>query len=282
MILIADSGSTKTDWVLIKSLEERVTFQSIGLNPLFITDDTEYQLQNVFDSVLNRELVSSVYFFGSGCGTPSRIKVIENFLHSICPGAKIVVESDLLGAAISLFGNNAGIACILGTGSNSGVFDGEKITDKQVSLGYILGDEGSAASMVKNFYKALFYNTLPGEVAEAYFQNSGLSKDDIIDNIYRKPFPNRFLATQLQYIIPIKNDNCVKAIINESLTSFFDIHIKYQETSYLEMGFVGSLAWYFKDEIHHIAKQRGLNVSKIIRYPIDEMVTYYSRVTFSN
>jgi len=282
MILIADSGSTKTDWVLINSLGEKVTFQSIGLNPLFITDDTDYQLQSIFDSVLNRELVSNIYFFGSGCGTPSRIKVIEKLLFSVCPKAKIVVESDLLGAAVSLFGNNAGIACILGTGSNSGVFDGKKITAKQVSLGYILGDEGSAASMVKNFYKALFYNTLSSEVAEAYFQSSGLSKDDIIDNIYRKPFPNRFLATQLKHIIPIKNDNGVKAVINESLVSFFDIHIKYQEVANLELGFVGSLAWYFKDEITDIANQRGLTISKIIRYPIDDMVTYYSEISFNN
>lgn len=274
-MLIADSGSTKTDWILIDNRAKKLEFKTTGLNPLFISENVISDLKSVFDSVLSRTQINQINFFGSGCGTDSRKNIVKSHLLQLFPNSSITVESDLVGAAIALFGDKPGLPCILGTGCNSGVFDGRKITEQQISLGYVLGDEGSATHISKLFFQSLFYGKFLPEIEDSYYKLSGLLKDDIIENIYRQPYPNRFLAMQLNHILPLKEHPDVKNLINYSLNQFFDTHLKYNQLTELELGFVGSLAWHLKDELSVIAKSKGYNLNKIVRYPINDISSFY-------
>ena len=192
--IIADSGSTKTDWRLISSDEVIASFQTEGLNPYFksIEDVLEVLKADVLPNINDVTLISSIYFYGAGCSSIEKSKIIENAFRLLFVSSKVIVEHDLLGAAIALCGDKKGIAVILGTGSNSCLFDGRNIVKEQKSLGYILGDEGAGSNIGKQLITDFLYQNMPVHISVQLQDKFDLSKDLILDKIYKEPLANRY------------------------------------------------------------------------------------------
>ena len=196
MKLIADSGATKSDWVLIDKSGERMSFQLLGMNPFYIGSDKIIEiLAHDIVPFTDQKKISEVHFYGAGCSSPNKKMMIEEAIQNVFKNSRITVESDLLGAARALFGNKEGLACILGTGSNSCYYDGQTIVKTLPSLGYFFADEGSGAHMGKIFIKDYLLGNLPKKVEESFKKEFNYTRDNILDAIYNMPFPNRFLAS---------------------------------------------------------------------------------------
>ncbi len=276
MILIADSGSSKTDWMVVNNEGLVNNFQTMGLNPYF-TDKVvaSDNIAEIITESLLAEQISHIYFYGSGCGTDESKAFIKEVLEVQFPFSEISVNTDLQGAAIALFGDKKGIACILGTGANSGLYDGNTIVKKQISLGYILGDEGSGAVIGKRFMASVLKSEAPDEIVRYFYKESGLSNTDIITNIYRERFPNRFLAHTVKYLLPFADSSYVNGLVGDEIDTFFRENIDGKYPIDTEIGFVGSLAWLFRDIVTNVAKRYGYKTPKILRYPATELAEFY-------
>src|SRR5665647_1869427 len=201
MILIADGGSTKTDWRLIKEGREYKQIQTSGFNPYLVgSDEIEEILWKELQPYIDNTSVSAVYYYGAGCSTPVKNMIVENAFEKIFPNARIHISHDLLAASHALCGDEEGIAAILGTGSNSCYYDGKDIKDGIFSLGYFFGDEGSGAYLGKQFLIAYLHNELPEEIDAKFREEYSLSNENILDGVYTKPAPSRFLASFSRFI----------------------------------------------------------------------------------
>ncbi|MBN4065919.1 N-acetylglucosamine kinase [Candidatus Amoebophilus asiaticus] len=282
MILIADSGSTKTDWRLIDEKDEIHQFKTNGLNPYIqseedIADSVKGELGGKVDSAK----IEQVYFYGAGCSTEKLRAVIENVLNSNFPGAKIKVEHDLLGAARALFNKEAGIAAILGTGANSCVYDGEKIIEHIPATGYVLGDEGSGADIGKSFLKAFIQNGLPEKLKNKFIEKFDLDTSSILENVYRKDLPNRFLASFSHFLFQNINDQYVVDLISNRFSVFFDSYIcKYSKYKERTMCCVGSVGYYFSNILRGVALEKDINLHRIIETPIAGLTLYHVNKPF--
>jgi len=270
MKLIADSGSTKTQW----NYEGRNFFTG-GINPFFLSENEIKDLIN--NELLNNiefATISDVFFYGAGC-TPQNGKILLNLLSEIFVNAKIEVESDLTGAARSLLQHSAGIACILGTGSNSCFYDGEKITANVPPLGFILGDEGSGAAMGKTLISNVFKQMLSKNIIEKFNKKYSLPIDIIIENIYRRPFANRYLAHFSEFLFENQDDLQIDALILNEFQSFFDRNIiKYDFHNY-SVNFVGSIAFYFARQLRQVSGYNEFRIGKIIQSPMEGLIEYH-------
>jgi len=277
MILIADSGSTKTEWALIKEDKSVINFKTIGLNPVFVsTQDVVNELKS---TKLNNYLteVKQVYFFGAGCSTESRQSVILKALNELFINSKIKVDSDLLGAGLSQFGNSKGIIGILGTGSNTGIYNNGEIIENISSLGYILGDEGSGAVIGKAFIKLFLNNELTEDIRLKFSKKYDINIDTIITKVYKEPFPNRFLASFMPFIYDNKNDEIVENMLYNSFAEFFEKTIcKYNNYQSYQLKLIGSIAFYFSDIIGDICISKGINFVSVSQSPLKALVKYYS------
>lgn len=278
MILIAESGSTKTDWRLIDAQNKIVSFETEGLNPVY-KDKTElFRIINsgVKEAHVPIKEVSEVHFYGAGCMHYEKAESVEEVLTSIFVHAKCSVSSDILAAARSLSQNEKGIVAILGTGANICVYDGEKITYTRSGLGFILGDEGSGAHLGKTLIKKCLDEEFSQAFIEKTFKKFDLTKASIIDAVYRQPNPNLFLARLSKYIFQNKENPEVIALIVEVFEAFFEIHIKQIEDyqSYT-LHLTGSVAFYYADFIKKIAKKYHIRVGKIVEKPIAGLTLYH-------
>ncbi len=287
MILIADSGSTKTDWRLIDEKNIIHQFSTQGINPYFQSKEeidfilkAELMPQLKSQIQLSAEQVSNhkfqIFFYGAGCKADSKKRnvqdaVIQNFQSSI-----IEVNTDLLGAARALCGSKPGIAAILGTGSNTCYYDGENIIENRSSLGFILGDEGSGAHIGKTFIQSYLNKEMPAELASVFFEHFNLTTDDILDAVYKKPMPNRFLASFSKFIHQNLKDKYIIDLVTNCFETFLDKHIcKYKNHKELPVGCVGSVAFHFCDILSAVAAKNGVNIGKIVETPIEELVLYH-------
>lgn len=270
MKLIIDSGSTKSDLVWAA---DSVLFSSntTGINPFLQCKEEIIQLLGEMD--LHKEETSHVFFYGAGC-VPSKKKIVYDALQTLLPNATIEVESDLLGAARSLFHHQKGIACILGTGSNSCEYDGKEITKNVSPLGYILGDEGSGAVIGKHFAGDLLKNICPKEIRNRFFEEERFSAEEIMDRIYKRPFPNRFLAQLTKHIYRHKEEDYFQTLLVENFGRFFSRNICQYDQS-LPIRCIGSIAFYFQNELHEAARQYGLEISEISQSPMKGLVEYH-------
>lgn len=279
MILIADSGSTKTDWRLIDEQQKIHQFSTQGLNPFFM-DSTG------ISGILNTELigkmqvqpasVSEVYFYGAGCRTDEKKQIVSDALTPHFGKANIFIETDMLGAARSLCGHQPGIAAILGTGMNSCYYDGNRIAANQNSLGYILGDEGSGAHIGKTFIQAYLNNELPASIAGLFEMRFNLSKDAIIDSVYRKPLPNRFLAGFSKFVYQNLKEQVMIDLVRQCFEQFFDKHIcKYPQHKEFKLSCTGSVAFYYSNILRSVAENRGVNIDTISETPIAGLTLYH-------
>jgi glucosamine kinase len=280
MILIADSGSTKTDWRLISDKQVVVSFQTEGLNPYF--KSTEDVLHVLKTEVMNRiddpSEVQSICFYGAGCSSREKRNVLTAAFEVLFPDSIITVNHDLLGAAIAVCGDQEGIAVILGTGSNSCVFDGEKITAEQNSLGYILGDEGAGAAIGKQLVTDFLYKNMPVHISVQLQERFLLSKEIILDRIYKQPLPNRYLASFVKWVGEhIGEEDYLQELVLAAFDQFFKTHItQYPNYKLYPINIVGSVGFYFQDYLHIIAFKHEVKLGTIIKTPIEGLVNYHS------
>ncbi|MBP8041171.1 MAG: ATPase [Bacteroidales bacterium] len=275
MILIADSGSTKTHWKLLKKDNTLETHYTKGLNPFF-TD------KNVFSEVINHGLpipkdqVEALHFYGSGCGTEGMIAVVKEYLHESFPTAAISVYGDLFGAARAMLGNQKGIACILGTGSVSCVYDGQKIIRGIPSLGYILGDEGGGVTLGRELLKAFFYHELPEHLHAAFTETYHLTREMMLENVYHRPAPNAYLATFTKFIRTYQQDPFIHNLVYRCFDIFFKNHVQvYPEHKELPLVFTGSVSSNMKDILVEVAAAYGTTISTIMKEPMEGLVAFH-------
>ena len=276
MILVADSGSSKTDWVLIDNNKQHTLYNSIGLNPYF-TDSAK--VAEVVKSILPKEFlheIDNVFFYGAGCANSEKSDIIKSGIQLVIKDAKVYVESDLLGAARALFKNNKGIAVILGTGSNAGFYNGKNISKTFGSFGYILGDEGSGAYLGLGLLKSYLNHEIPETISQKLELQYKLSKTEILENVYKKPFPNRYLAGFTKFLKENIDDEFIYTLIYNSFLIFFIQQIgKYDKNETGHIRFTGSVAFYFKEILQKVASHLNYKVDVILEKPIDELVKYH-------
>jgi glucosamine kinase len=282
MVIIADSGSTKADWKLISNNKVVKTIRTMGFNPFFHTEKIIVdELTKCFQNELDVNDVSKVHFYGAGCSSEDRNQIIQTALTSFFPNSKNEVYHDILASARATCGNNPGIACILGTGSNSCAYDGIDITDNLPSLGFMLGDEGSGSSFGKLLIRKIFYRELSEDLLELFNSKYKLSKEDILDSLYNKPHVNVFLAKFSEFYSENQNHPQVKKMVKTVFTEFFECHIvKYKNHDTYPIHFVGSIGFIFRPILEEVAKDFKVNLGVTIKNPIDSLVNFHIN-TFS-
>ncbi len=277
MKLIAESGSTKTDWRLINNKNEISDFETIGLNPYFVSsDDIKEELEKNLLPFLNPLSVEEVFFYGSGCGKLQKKDIVRDPLEQFFRLAKVEVEHDLLGSARALCGRTKGIACILGTGSNSCLFDGEEIIENIPSVGYFFGDEGGGAFLGKKFIGAYLRDELPFDLKVEFEKHFPYRFDIILDTIYKKQFPNRFLASFAPFFLSNINVTYIRSMVFDSFDLFFHYQIsKYTDFKTQKIGFTGSIAYFFSEILMEVAQKWGIVVDKIVKKPMEGLTKFH-------
>ena len=285
MILIADGGSTKVHWSLVTASGQATDVRTDGINPLFQTSDAmrnsvSNQLLPQIAPLLWAGTLTNVFFYGAGC-TPEKKVFVKKALESVFKKAEVTVESDMLGAARGLLGHQSGIACILGTGSGSCYYNGESIEWCVPSLGYILGDEGSAAVLGKRLVSDLLKNQLGADLKEAFLAEYQTSMAEIIEHVYRQPFPNRYLAGLSKFCADHIDDKRIHDLVYDHFVQFIRRNVKqyFEHPEFLlqqkEVGFTGSIAHYYKPILDEAMQAEGLQVGKIMQDPIEGLKLYH-------
>lgn len=275
--LVADSGSTKCEWRLLHDGKTKKIFTQ-GISPYFLSHDALIALlQKELLPKLKDIEVSEVYYYGTGLGNPENIKFIKKALKQVLPQAKnIEAAIDLLAAARAVCGSDKGVACILGTGSNSCYYNGKKILKNSPGLGYVLGDEGSGAYLGKKAVQHFLYNTFDDELMHRFNEKFTTNANEILDRVYKQPFPNRYLASFTIFLAENRGHYMIENIIEDGLNDFFFTHLyKYRESWLYPISFVGSVAYGFRDVLQHLCKSYELEAGKIIRQPMDGLISYH-------
>ena len=284
MKLIADSGSTKTDWRLIDDEGQIHQAKTEGLNPFFKTTmDCSETLEEVllpqfkFPSLL-KKVDLEIHFYGAGCSSAAKCLVVERAFKQVFNKATVEIEHDLLGAARALCGHSPGIAAILGTGSNSCYYDGKEVVQNVTALGYILGDEGSGAYIGKKLIKDYLDKELPESVVERFEKRFDFTKDEILDKVYQDSLPNRFLASFSKWVYQIRDkEEYAQELISWSIGAFLDKHIcKYKNHKEVELNVVGSVGYFHSRTLKVLAEERGIKVGKVLETPIAGLVLYHT------
>lgn len=285
MFLIADSGSTKADWAIVypdgtKVLETHTT----GLNPdLVSAAQVTEALQDNKDLEQRKTQFTQVYFYGAGCSRTSSNQIVHKALDAFFENARLVVDHDLVGAAYAAYRGTPTIACILGTGSNSCYFDGEKLTETLRSLFYILADEGSGNNIGKRIVQAYFLNKMPAELRKAFEERYELSFDDLYQNVYHSPLPNVYLASFSRFALDYKAEPFIQNIVYQSFMEFFINRVlPYRQAAECEVNFVGSVAYYYEHILRAVATHLNLKVGGIVKKPIDKLVEYHLKYIIPN
>ena len=278
MILIADSGSTKVDWSVVDNGKVVKRAFTKGINPFF---QSEEEISNEIETTLILQLdtqdFDAVYFYGAGC-TFDKVEIVKRAIQKNIKVIKEVeVSTDMLAAARGLCGYSSGIACIMGTGSNSCYYDGKNIVDNVSPLGFILGDEGSGAVLGNLFVSDLLKNQLTPGLKEKFLAQFNLTIGDIIDRVYRKPFPNRFLATFSPFISEHLDDPGVRMLVMNSFKSFLKRNVmQYKNHDKLPIHFVGSVAFHYQELLREAVEAMNMKLGKIIQSPMEGLIKYHS------
>lgn len=286
MKLIADSGSTKTDWLLVDGGEEVKSVCTLGLNPVILGKHGMEEIikKELLPTLTQYAQVEEIFFYGAGC-TPEQIPMVKDVLAVFFVSAHtIIVDSDLMGAARALCGRNKGVACILGTGSNSCLYDGNEIIQNTPALGYILGDEGSGSVLGRLFLNAILKGVLPHELRDEFLAEYDLTIPIIINKVYRQPMANRFLASISLFVAKHLDIQEVRSIVVANFRNFLRVNVKPYfhncsvEDSSIEMvvNFVGSMAYYYKDELMMAASYEGMKVGMVEKSPIGLLKKFHS------
>lgn len=298
MKLIADSGSTKTDWTLINTPHPQrcdvvATFHTQGITPIHQQPDVIRQIIGhelisqlstfpraslIQSGVLESPLMSNieVFFYGSGC-TPTHVPMMKRMLGEVFSSQNIEVHSDLTAAARALCQHEPGIACILGTGANSCLYDGQDIIQNTPALGYILGDEGSGSVLGRLFMNAIFKNPAFADVRNDYLAKNKLTQADIIQKVYREPMANRFLASTSLYIAEHIDNPLLSELVVQNFRHFFRSNIAPYQRRDLPVSFVGSMAEHYPDQLAEAARAEGFTLGQVMQHPIEGLTAFHQQ-----
>ncbi len=275
--LIADSGATKTEWCLLGN-GKRKTIITQGISPYFLnTAQITDLLKKELLPKLGKTEVREIFYYGTGCANPVNAKSVKKALLNVLPGSRAEVTHDLMAAARSLCGKSKGVACILGTGSNSCYYDGKKIVRNSPGLGYVLGDEGSGAYLGKKVIQYYLYGTFDDELRGRFDLTYTTNAAEILENVYKKPLPNRYLAGFTRFLAENRGHFMIENIIEDGLNDFFFIHLcKYRETWTLPVHFTGGVAFVFKDVLKQLCDCYEFELGKVTRSPMEGLIEYHS------
>lgn len=278
MYILADSSTTRTEWVLVDGEQIVAQAYTQGLNPYFLSRrEISHCVRLELPDEFFRKRWDHIYFYGAGCANPEKNKILESSLVAQFR-TPVTINSDLLGAARGLFVRNRGLGCILGTGSNSCVYDGEKILKNIKSGGYILGDEGSGSDIGKTFINDCLKNLAPKEIIEGFYETYAVTADEIMDEVYSGPAPNKTLAKYAFYLAPLKDHPYVEEIVKNAFSRFFSRCIsQYNDYEELPVGFVGKVALNFESHLRAVATEYGVEISRISDRSIPGLIQYHSK-----
>jgi glucosamine kinase len=274
--LIADSGATKAEWCLIRDGKVKTVFTQ-GISPYFLnTEQIRDLLLTELKPNLKRVEPDEIFYYGTGCANPQNAKSVKKAIRQVFATADIEVNHDLMAAARALCGRKRGVACILGTGSNSCYFDGKKIVKNSPGLGYVLGDEGSGAYLGKKVVQYYLYKTFDEEMMGRFDVTYTTNAAEILENVYKKPLPNRYLAGFTRFLADNRGHYMIENIIEDGLNDFFFNHLcKYRETWTLPISFAGSVAFGFKDVLQHLCSSYEFELGLVMKNPMAGLVEYH-------
>ena len=277
MKLIIDAGSTKMEWVLINGKEVMARFTTEGFNPNYSDSDRLTEMLTHQLPVVVPTEMQTIYYYGTGCGAEKNRVIVADTFRQHFVGAEIHVTHDLMAAAHAVLGNEKGIACILGTGANSCVYDGGQIVEKAVSLGYMVGDEGSGCYIGRQIVKSYFYGFMPENLRERFNEKYQLKVDDFVNQLYHNGQPNRYLAS----FAPFASENLDDPFISNLVRQCFDEYIKaficrYDGYQSMKVSFVGSVAFHFMDILKSCLEAHGITMGEVLQNPMDGLVKYHT------
>lgn len=275
-ILIADSGATKCEWKLVQKGKSKSIITQ-GISPYFLNRD---QIVDLLTKELLPKLkkitVSGIHFYGTGLNNPENVLIVRKALKKLFPGVKTEVQTDLLGAARALCGRKKGIACILGTGSNSCYYNGSRIVKNSPGIGYILGDEGSGAYLGKKLVQYYLYNTFDEELKARFEKKFQITPVEILDHVYKQPLANRYLASYAIFLAENRGHYMIENIIEDGLNDFFFTHLyKYRESWTMPIHFIGSIAFGFRDVLKDLCNTYELELGNVIKTPMQGLLAYH-------
>jgi len=274
--LIADSGATKCEWCLIANGKKKKLLTT-GISPYFLNEEQIYLLlQKQLVPKLKDAVINEVHFYGTGLSNQNNVELLKAVLKKTFKKAKISVETDLMAAARALCGREKGIACILGTGSNSCFYNGRKMIKNSPGIGYILGDEGSGAYLGKKVIQHYLYQTFDEELMTSFEKRFLTSPIEILENVYKKPLANRYLASFAIFLAENRGHYMIENIIEDGLNDFFFNHLyKYEETWKMPINFTGSIAFGFQDILQELCNTYELELGTIMQSPMDGLVDFH-------
>jgi len=275
--LIADSGATKTEWCLLNKGRKKTIFTQ-GISPYFLnTDQIRQLLEKELSPKLKNVPVKEIYYYGTGCVNPKNAGIVKKALAKTFPKAKLFVTHDMMGAARALCGHKKGIACILGTGSSSCFYNGKRLGDVRTGLGYVLGDEGSGAYFGKKVIQYYLYDTFDYELKTRFDNTFHTTNMEILENVYKKPLPNRYLAGFAVFLAQNRGHYMIENILEDGLNDFFFTHLcKYRETWTSPVHFAGSVAYGFKDILRELCGQYEFEFGRVLKNPMDGLIEFHS------
>jgi hypothetical protein len=277
MIVVAESGSTKCDWLLSRENGDVIETHTVGFNPFFFSTDEIYtHIQNNGILTEHANCIEAVYFYGAGCSSNERNSIVLDALKRAFPNAECAVNHDLYAAAFATWKGEPAITCIIGTGSNSCYYDGKLVSEIVPALGFILGDEGSGSYFGKQIVSDFLYHRLPPELDSSFKETYSLTKEDIFNSVYGNPHANVFLASFMKFLVPHREHSYVKNMVYNGLNRFAEIHIAcYPNYRDVPVHFVGSVAHFFSDIMHRIAGERGFRIGVIDKNPARSLLKFH-------
>ena len=274
MRLIIDAGSTKMGWILMDGLEVKAHFVTKGFNPNYSP------MQDLVETCRGASLpngnIHSIHYYGTGCGNEQNCQTIKEVFQNQFPDAEIHVTHDLMAACHAVLGHEKGIACILGTGSNSCLYNGEDIVDKAVSLGYLVGDEGSGMHIGKEVVRAYFYGFMPKDLRMKFDAEYHLELKDFIQRLYHEGQPSKYLATFAKFAGEHQSNPFIKELVKGCFKAFIEAFVlRYEDCKTLKISFIGSVAFHFQDILNESLAEYGLTMGKVMQAPAEGLIKYY-------
>ena len=280
MIAIVDGGSTKCDWVILDKFGKVfLKTETIGFNPNIIDSEMIVpEIEKNSNLLTIKDSLQKVFFYGSGCGVPENVSLVENEFQKVFKNAEVTVKEDLTAAAYAAYNGKPAIVCILGTGSNSCYFDGEKIKRELPSLGFLIGDEGSGSAIGKNLLRRFFMKKLPSDLQNDFIEKYHLTIEDAIKNMYHNPRANAYLADFNKFVVERKSHPYFQNMVFDEMKNLLDYQVlPYEEAKDAEINFIGSIAFYYEDILRAAAAELNLNVGCIVQKPIESLVDYHKK-----
>ena len=276
--IIADSGATKCQWTIVQQNKKK-TITTIGISPYFLSTDEIIQIiQKAFDKKVDCSLMKNVYFYGTGLSNPSNVQTLKKALKKVFHKASLDIQTDLMAIARAACMDQKGVACILGTGSNAGFYNGKKIVKNSPGLGYVLGDEGSGTYLGKKVLQYYLYKTFDEDLMNAFEQKYKTDKSSILNKVYKEPLPNRYIAQFTEFLVDNRGHYMIENIIEDGLNDFFFTHLNKLNESWLyPIHFVGSVAYGFKDVLKQLANTYEFELGKIMKTPSEGLLAYHNK-----